>query len=607
MVALLGLGAATFGTEVGGGSVAAADPAGETGEQTRLVVTASGLDESARRELAASVGGEVGTSVDDDTFVVAVAPGTDDQRARLLAAGDQVASVEADGAVVAARTTDDPCRTGCPIEVGMASQPQLDQVSAPSAWDITTGSASVRVAVLDTAIDTSHPDLAGKVVAGPTYVSSPTTCAPGTSFVDHGTAVAGVIGANTNNGVGIAGVGWQTTIVGVTVLDGCGRGSTSDVAAAVTWAADNGIDVINLSLVVSSSGEPQHLHDALAYAAANDVVIVGAAGNADSTTPTYPAADPVVVGVGSVDGADHPSSFSNKGSWVDVAAPGENVLSTVSGATAASGYARVSGTSFATPFVSATAALVKAVHPTWSGVEIAEQLRATAEPVVGTGTAFASGRVDTAAAVGQPSGGYWLIAADGGVFTFGDAHFAGSGAGTSDSPVVGAAGHPSGIGYWTVRADGTVQGYGAAAVLGSATGAAAPAVGMAATPTGEGYWVVGSDGGIFAFGDAEFFGSTGSLRLNRPIVGMSATPSGDGYWLVASDGGIFAFGNAAFYGSTGSLTLNRPIVGMAATPSGDGYWLVASDGGIFAFGDAWFFGSTGSLSLNQPIVAMVAR
>ncbi len=163
-------------------------------------------------------------------------------------------------------------------------------------------------------------------------------------------------------------------------------------------------------------------------------------------------------------------------------------------------------------------------------------------------------------------------------------------------------------GYWLVASDGGVFSFGGSSFFGS-TGAIAlnrPVVGMAATPDHDGYWLVAADGGIFTFGDAGFYGSTGSLRLNRPIVGMAATPDGRGYWLVAADGGVFAFGDAAFEGSAGAITLNRPVVGMAGTPTGRGYWLVASDGGIFTYGDAKFSGSTGAISLNQPIVGMAA-
>jgi hypothetical protein len=206
-------------------------------------------------------------------------------------------------------------------------------------------------------------------------------------------------------------------------------------------------------------------------------------------------------------------------------------------------------------------------------------------------------------------GGYWNVASDGGIFSFGDAKFFGSTGNIAlNKPIVGMARTPDGNGYWLVASDGGVFAFGDATFRGS-TGNInlnKPVVGMAATPDGGGYWLVASDGGIFAFGDAAFHGSTGAITLNQPVVGMSSTANGQGYWLVASDGGIFSFGNATFQGSTGNIHLNRPVVGMAGTPSGSGYWLVASDGGIFSFGDAKFYGSTGAITLNLPVVGMAA-
>ena len=203
--------------------------------------------------------------------------------------------------------------------------------------------------------------------------------------------------------------------------------------------------------------------------------------------------------------------------------------------------------------------------------------------------------------------GYWLVARDGGIFSYGGAPFCGStGHVPLNRPIVGIAG-TSKPGYWLVASDGGIFSFNRP--FEGSTGAlhlAAPIVGMTATPTNAGYWLVASDGGIFSFGDADFSGSTGALHLNAPIVGMTRTPSGHGYWLVASDGGIFSFGDADFYGSTGALHLNAPIVGMERTASGHGYWLVASDGGIFSFGDAGFHGSTGGLRLAKPIVGMAA-
>jgi hypothetical protein len=205
--------------------------------------------------------------------------------------------------------------------------------------------------------------------------------------------------------------------------------------------------------------------------------------------------------------------------------------------------------------------------------------------------------------------GYWLVAADGGIFAFGDAVFRGSlGSAPLAKPIVGMEGTPSGNGYWLVASDGGIFAFGDAVFRGSLGSAplAKPIVGMERTPSGNGYWLVAADGGIFAFGDAGFQGSLGATRLTKPIVGMARTTSGNGYWLVAADGGIFAFGDALFRGSLGGTPLNRPIVGMETSPSGKGYWLVGSDGGIFAFGDAEFAGSTGGAPLVRPIVAMAA-
>src|SRR5205823_3839769 len=128
----------------------------------------------------------------------------------------------------------------------------------------------------------------------------------------------------------------------------------------------------------------------------------------------------------------------------------------------------------------------------------------------------------------------------------------------------------SGPGYRFVAADGGVFSYGDAKFQGSMGGQplTRPIVGMAATPSGKGYWLVASDGGIFSFGDARFFGSTGDIKLTKPIVGMVTSPSGNGYRFVASDGGIFTFGDAKFLGSTGGKPLAKPIVGMARTRQG---------------------------------------
>ena len=211
----------------------------------------------------------------------------------------------------------------------------------------------------------------------------------------------------------------------------------------------------------------------------------------------------------------------------------------------------------------------------------------------------------SAQAAAAPTKGYWFVAADGGIFSFGDSGFLGSTGNLKlNQPIVGMAPTPTGRGYWFVAADGGIFSFGDAFFYGS-TGKLKlnrPIVGMAPSPSGRGYWFVASDGGIFSFGDAAFYGSTGAIRLAKPIVGMAATPTGRGYWFVASDGGIFNYGDAAFYGSGADKSLRSPVVGMAATPSGKGYYLAAADGTVIAFGDAVFRGSMGGKPLTSPIV-----
>ncbi|GAC1543246.1 MAG: hypothetical protein NVS3B12_31650 [Acidimicrobiales bacterium] len=199
--------------------------------------------------------------------------------------------------------------------------------------------------------------------------------------------------------------------------------------------------------------------------------------------------------------------------------------------------------------------------------------------------------------------GYHLVAADGGVFSYGGAAYNGStGAIKLNAPIVATAGTPGG-GYWMAASDGGVFAFGDAPFEGSAAtkSLAGPVVGMARSAGSRGYWLADSAGEVFSFGDAP---SLGSAHPASPIVAIVATPDGAGYWLVASDGGVFSFGDASFFGSTGAIALNRPIVAAAATADGAGYWLVASDGGVFSFGDATFFGSAGATHLNQPIVGI---
>ncbi len=203
--------------------------------------------------------------------------------------------------------------------------------------------------------------------------------------------------------------------------------------------------------------------------------------------------------------------------------------------------------------------------------------------------------------------GYWIVASDGGVFTFNAPFYGSLGDQKLTAPATEIEPTPTGQGYWIVTADGKVYTFGDANYFGDMGGKALnkPIIGMSVTPSGKGYWLVGQDGGIFNFGDAAFFGSTGALKLNAPIIDLAPAVDNNGYYLLAKDGGVFTFGSADFKGSTGSLKLNAPVVAMLVNPTGAGYWLAASDGGIFTFGAVEFLGSTGGTPLNSPVLDLI--
>ncbi len=212
--------------------------------------------------------------------------------------------------------------------------------------------------------------------------------------------------------------------------------------------------------------------------------------------------------------------------------------------------------------------------------------------------------------VATPStNGYWQVALDGGVFAYGDAGFFGSaGALPLNEPVVAMAPTPSGNGYWLVATDGGVFSYGDAAFYGSVSGNVAVdlVVSLVATATGRGYWLVDADGDVFAFGDAVDHGDAGSVALSDAVIGATGAPFGGGYHLVTLDGDVLSYGPlASDAGSAEALPLNSPMVGIAADTDGSGYWLVAADGGVFAYGSS-FHGSTGSLTLNEPVVGIAS-
>jgi len=317
--------------------------------------------------------------------------------------GDLVA-VEIDAPVQALGATPDPRR---------AEQWALDKTSFESAWTTETGTGQV-VAVVDTGVRANHADLSGRVLSGWEFLHS----RDGTAFSraggttdgnGHGTHVAGIVAAVAGNGVGVSGAAPGVQILPVTVLCANGSGSDSDVANGITWAADHGADVINLSLGSTSSSSA--MRTAVQYARSLGVVVVAASGNGGPQgAANYPGAISEVIAVGATTNttANTLATYSTSGAYVDLAAPGGAGGRTGSSATEIlstwndGGYHAISGTSMATPHVAAAAALVRVAHPTFTPTEVCTQLVRTADDLgtAGFDTSYGYGLVDPAGAVG---------------------------------------------------------------------------------------------------------------------------------------------------------------------------------------------------------------
>jgi len=334
-------------------SEAIADPAlpGERGS-VPVVVTAVGVDGSPEIHQVVATG-----PADAARTVRELATDT-------LADGGEVLAVEPDAlvSVAGAPVTNDPHRS---------SQWALGQYEFEASWARGNGSG-VCVAVVDSGVQVDHPDLAGKVVASADFSGESITI-PG----HHGTHVAGIIAAVPGNGTGIVGAAPGVDLLNAKALNSAGNGYDSSVAAAITWSVDQGAHVVNLSLgsvciqATTTACLSSPMRTAVEYARARNVLVVAAAGNTGATTNTWssPAAHDWTVAVASVSSNGGRSSFSTRATYVDVAAPGDGVVSTV-----VNGYAAMSGTSMAAPYVSAALALARSAHPYESASQLRDRL-----------------------------------------------------------------------------------------------------------------------------------------------------------------------------------------------------------------------------------------
>ncbi|GAA0795715.1 S8 family serine peptidase [Spirilliplanes yamanashiensis] len=319
-----------------------------------------------------------------DAFTVEVPAGEIDATAAALRRDPAVAYVELDHPLWASDVY--------PNDPEFYRQWGARTMRYPAAWEATSGSSSVTVAVIDTGVN-AGPELAGAMVPGyDTYSndSNPADTHLMEGGISHGTTVAHQIGAGGNEGIGGAGGCWTCRIMPVKVLGPGGRGSNFTVAEGIRWAVDHGADVINLSL-----GGPEHtdyLQEQIAYAIDRGIPVVAAAGNEGTTQRQYPAAYPGVISVAASDENERRFAFSTYGSWVTVAAPGSVQVQRSDKA-----WTAIYGTSFASPLVAGVVALGRSRSPEATPAQLTQALTSTTVAV--PGRYVATGRVDAAAAV----------------------------------------------------------------------------------------------------------------------------------------------------------------------------------------------------------------
>ena len=359
----------------------------------------------AAADLLATLAPEIGelqpVSAMPNGYVVKVPAGEETAIAARLAASPLVQMAEPDYIYHSMEEPNDPLYS--------RYQWNLRHIGADVAWQQTTGGSSVTVAILDTGVDLTHPDLIQNLIPGYDFVNNDTD--PGDDE-GHGTHVASIVAAASNNGLGIAGISWQTKLMPVKVLDNRGRGNSLGIAQGIMWATDHGADVINLSL--GSAQYSETINTAVQYANQNGVLVVAAAGNYyDAGNPiVYPAALNNVLAVAAVNDVDAHASYSSSGNYVDLAAPGGDVVNEldpeirhwIPGAYLRArglSYAGLVGTSQAAPHVAGIAALLLTLEPSLSAEQLFSLITSSAVDVQASGWDEFSGygRLDAAGAI----------------------------------------------------------------------------------------------------------------------------------------------------------------------------------------------------------------
>ena len=365
--------------------VAAAQSGGPFVEGRILVMPKAGMPahalEKVLKEHGASRSAKVGKN---GLRVVELAPGQEQATVERLARHPHIKFAEVDE-VVAPAAVNDPYA---------GSAWHLDHIGATSAWSSSTGSG-VKIAIIDTGVDGTHPDLKDRMLPGYNFYSNNTDTR---DVYGHGTAVAGTAAATLNNGIGVAAVAGKASIIPIRISDATGYASWSTVAKGLTWAADQGARVANISYVgVTASSS---VRSAAEYMRSKGGLVVVAAGN-NNKSESFPATTSMIP-VSATNASDQKTSFSSWGSFVAMSAPGEGIWTTVRGGS----YQTWKGTSIATPVTSAVIALMMARKPTLSGAQIEKALFDSAVDLgaAGRDAVFGYGRVDAAAALAAVDG-----------------------------------------------------------------------------------------------------------------------------------------------------------------------------------------------------------
>lgn len=316
-----------------------------------------------------------------DVTTLRIRAGTQETVAGQLAATDLFESFHKNYVVSVGAVPNDP---------SYSSQPHLAQIRAPQAWDVSVGAREVILAIVDSGVEANHPDLRGRISGGWNVRTNTADYRDGKG---HGTLVAGVAAAATNNAVGVSGVTWDCPILAVRVSDDSGQATARDVTAGILWSVNNGARVINVSFAPLWSNSLVKSATELAFNRGGIVVISAGNGGSVQTAEGYEQA----LFVGAVDSSNRIAEFSDRGPFVDLVAPGKGIYSTAIGST----YRTADGTSFAAPIVSGVAALAWSKNPALRPSTIQTLLTSTATDLgtAGYDSTFAGGLVNAATAV----------------------------------------------------------------------------------------------------------------------------------------------------------------------------------------------------------------